>query len=109
MNVAVKETIEGAAAAAGIDDFVERLGQSAITNLVSHRVGKHTGLKLRVEASVPRRETARSIGDREDLRHAAQTPAFERQAARDTAQETIANPDGIQSNAAENWSNMYLE
>ena len=33
----------------------------------------------------------RQIGYREDLRHAAQTPALERQAARNAAQETMTN------------------
>src|SRR5947209_10965387 len=76
MNIAIKEAIEGAAAVAGIDDFVDCMGQSAVTNLVSHRVGKHAGLKLRVEASIPRCEALRQIGHREDLRHAAQQPAL---------------------------------
>src|SRR5438309_9699701 len=94
MNVAIEETIESAAAVAGVDDFEERLGQSAITDLVSHRAGKDTALKLGVEASVPRREAARQVGYREDLRHASQTPAPEGQAARDAAQQSVSDPGG---------------
>src|SRR5438093_12738353 len=92
MDVAIEEAVESIAAVAAIDDLVERLGEPAVSDLVSHRVGKHAGLELRVEASVPRREAARQVGYREDLRHASQTPALEGQAARDAAQERIPNP-----------------
>src|SRR6266571_5129002 len=91
VNVAIEEAIESAVAVTVTDDFVESLRQSAVTDFVSHRAGKHAGLKLRIEAPVPRREAARSIGYGEDLRHAAQTPALERQSARNTAQESVPN------------------
>src|SRR5712691_6872300 len=91
MNVAIEEAIESAVAIAGIDDFAESFGQSAIADLVSHCVGKDAGLEVRVEAPVPGCKAARNIGDREDFRHAAQASPLERQSAGNASQEPVAN------------------